>query len=119
TNDHVWAEKLMNPKTHVRKIYHVQASPIPAQETLEKLSAGIVLEGKKTLPAKFQLIRAGEKNGWIEVELHEGRNRQIRKMLETENIEVLRLIRIQLGTISLGDLARGEWRELTIEERKQ
>ncbi|MBC7430063.1 MAG: rRNA pseudouridine synthase [Bacteriovorax sp.] len=116
TNDHVWAEKLMNPITHVTKIYHVQASPIPADIILEKLSKGIVLEGKKTLPAKFELIRAGEKNGWIEIHLDEGRNRQIRKMLETENIEVLRLIRIQIGEIKLNDLAKGEWRELTEEE---
>ncbi|MBC7714828.1 MAG: rRNA pseudouridine synthase [Rhizobacter sp.] len=118
TNDHVWAEKLMNPKTHVTKIYHVQTSPIPADIILEKLSNGIILEGKKTLPAKFELIRSGEKNGWIEVHLSEGRNRQIRKMLETENIEVLRLIRIQVGEFKLDDLAKGEWRELTETEMK-
>lgn len=118
TNDHVWAEKLMNPKTHVTKIYHVQATPIPSDEVLLKLSKGILLEGKKTLPAKFELIRAGEKNGWIEVHLDEGRNRQIRKMLETENIEVMRLIRVQVGQIELGDLVKGEWREFTEEELK-
>lgn len=113
SNDHVWAEKLMNPKTHVTKVYHVQATPVPEEATLEKLSKGIMLEGKKTLPAKFDLIRSGEKNGWIEVHLDEGRNRQIRKMLETENIEVLRLIRVKLGNLELGELKRSEWRELT------
>lgn len=116
TNDHVWADKLMDPKTHVTKIYHVQASPVPSEETLVKLSKGIMLEGKKTLPAKFELIRVGEKNGWLEVHLKEGRNRQIRKMLESEKIEVLRLIRVQVGDIQLGDLAKGEWREFTEEE---
>ena len=116
TNDHVWADKLMDPKTHVAKIYHVQVSPAPSEETLDKLSKGILLEGKKTLPAKFELIRAGEKNGWLEVCLNEGRNRQIRKMLESEKIEVLRLIRVQVGDIQLGDLAKGEWREFTEEE---
>lgn len=116
SNDHVWANKLMDPKTHVTKIYHVQTTPIPSDGVLEKLSRGIILEGKKTLPAKFELIRSGEKNGWIEVQLAEGRNRQIRKMLETENIEVMRLIRVKIGEIGLGDLKKGEWRELTVTE---
>ncbi len=116
TNDHVWANNFMDPKTHLTKIYHVQTSPIPADETLKKLSSGIMLEGKKTMPAKFELIRSGEKNGWIEVHLQEGRNRQIRKMLESENIEVRRLIRIQIGNIQLNDLAKGEWRELSAAE---
>lgn len=118
TNDHVWAEKLMNPITHVTKIYHVQTNSIPSEEILQKLSNGIALEGKKTLPAKFELIRAGEKNGWIEVHLVEGRNRQIRKMLATEKIEVMRLIRVKFGKIELGDLKKGEWREFTEEELK-
>ncbi len=116
SNDHVWADKLMDPKTHVTKIYHVQTSPVPDEVVLEKLSKGIILEGKKTLPAKFDLIRSGEKNGWIEVHLDEGRNRQIRKMLESINIEVLRLIRVKVGEISLGELKKGEWRELSEEE---
>lgn len=118
TNDHVWANKLMDPKTHMIKIYHVQTSAIPNDEILSKLSRGIMLEGKMTSPARFQLIRSGEKNGWIEVHLSEGRNRQIRKMLESETVEVLRLIRIKLGPISLGVLAKGEWRELSDEEVK-
>lgn len=112
TNDHIFANKLMSPKTHVIKIYHVQTNPIPSVEALQRLSSGVMLEGKKTLPAKFELLRTGEKNGWIEVHLHEGRNRQIRKMLEIENIHVLRLIRIQMGSFKLNDLAKGEWREL-------
>ncbi|MGZ3790589.1 MAG: pseudouridine synthase [Bacteriovorax sp.] len=118
TNDHVWANKLMDPITHVMKIYHVQVTPVPSEETLKKLSKGIVLEGKNTVPAKFDLIKSGEKNGWIEVHLNEGRNRQIRKMLESEHIEVLRLMRIQVGNIQLKDLAKEEWRELTEAEVK-
>lgn len=112
TNDHEWADKLMNPKTHVKKVYHVQVSTIPTEEVLKKFSSGIMLEGKKTLPAKFEILRTGEKNSWISVELNEGRNRQIRKMLETENIEVLRLIRVQIGNLELGDLPKAQWREL-------
>lgn len=117
TNDHVWAEKFMNPKTHVKKIYHVQANPVPSEDMLEKLSSGIILDGEKTMPSRFQLIRAGEKNGWIEVELYEGKNRQIRRMLESINIDVLRLIRVQLGNLKLGELAKGEWRELSTADK--
>lgn len=112
TNDHEWANKLMDPKTHVKKIYHVQISLIPDEEVLKKLSAGILLEGKLTQAAKFEILRTGDKNSWITVELHEGRNRQIRKMLATEKIEVLRLIRVQIGELVLGDLPKGQWREL-------
>lgn len=113
TNDHQWSNLLMDPKTHVKKIYHVQVSPAPSLECLDKLSKGVMIETKRTMPAKFELLRSGEKNAWIKVELHEGRNRQIRKMLESEKIEVLRLIRVQIGELELGELPKGEWRELS------
>jgi 23S rRNA pseudouridine2605 synthase len=116
TNDHQWSNKLMDPKTHIKKIYHVQVSPIPSEDILKKLSAGIILEEKKTLPAQFEIIRCGEKNCWIKVELHEGRNRQIRKMLESEKIEIIRLIRVQIGNLELADLPKGQWRELKTSE---
>ena len=119
TNDHAWAESLMNPKTHVKKIYHVKLNQIPSDEILLQLSKGIILEGKKTLPARFELISAGVRSGWAEVELNEGRNRQIRKMFTSVNIEVLRLIRIQIGDLQLGDLNKGEFRELTSDEVKK
>ena len=116
TNDHQWSNLLMDPKTHVKKIYHVHISTIPTQECLAKLSKGIIIDGQKTLPSTFSLLRSGEKNSWICVELFEGRNRQIRKMLESENIEVLRLIRVQIGKLELGELPKGEWRELNEDE---
>lgn len=116
TNDHQWANKLMDPETHVKKVYHVQVSPIPSPEILKKLSEGIVLEGSKTLPSRFEILRTGEKNAWLNIELSEGKNRQIRNMLKSENIEVLRLIRIKIGNLELGSLPKGEWRELTSEE---
>lgn len=118
TNDHQWSNRLMDPKTHVKKIYHVQISSIPSQDCLEKLSQGIVIDDQKTLPAKFSLLRSGDKNSWISVELYEGRNRQIRKMLESENIEVIRLIRVQIGDVHLGDLPKGQWRKLSEDEIK-
>jgi 23S rRNA pseudouridine2605 synthase len=119
TNDHQWANKLMEPKTHISKIYHVQIPTLISDETLLKLSDGIMLEGIKTLPAKFNLLRAGDKNTWISVELHEGRNRQIRKMLALEKIEVIRLVRVKIGNLELGDLTKGQWRELSNDEIKK
>jgi 23S rRNA pseudouridine2605 synthase len=114
TNDHLWADQLMDPKKHIQKIYHVQVTPIPTDESLLKLSLGILLEGIKTLPSQFEMIRMGDKNAWIKVQLKEGRNRQIRKMFESEKIEVLRLVRVQIGNLKLEDLAKGEWREIAI-----
>ena len=116
TNDHQWANLLMDPKTHVKKIYHVKVSPSPSVELLEKFSDGIMLDEKMTLPANFSYLRLGEKTSWIKIDLNEGRNRQIRRMFETERIEVLRLIRVQIGNLELGTLAKGEWRELEASE---
>jgi 23S rRNA pseudouridine2605 synthase len=118
TNDHHWANRLTDPKTHLKKTYHVQVSTIPCLDCLKKLSSGIMLDGLKTLPANFTILRTGDINSWIQVELHEGRNRQIRKMLQSENIEVLRLIRVQIGQLELGDLPKGQWKELSVLESR-
>ena len=113
TNDHVWANQFMDPQNHIKKIYHVQVSSHPTPDALKKLSEGIMLDGKKTMTAEFKVLRSGEKNCWLSIELQEGRNRQIRKMLETEKIKVLRLIRVQIGDIKLGDLPKGQWRVIS------
>jgi len=113
TNDHEWANKLTDPCSHIKKIYHVQISSIPPDEVLQKLSNGIIIDGYKTLPSKFEILRTGEKNCWVSVELSEGKNRQIRKMFESEQIEVLRLIRVQVGLMKLDDLPKGKWREIS------
>lgn len=116
SNDHNWSNSLMDPESHQSKIYHVQLSPIPSDEHLQMLSQGIELEGKSTRPAEFKLIRSGKVNAWVEVHLHEGRNRQIRKMLQSLGYETLRLIRIQIADLQLGDLPKGKWRSLNAQE---
>lgn len=116
SNDHQWSNALMDPSSHLPKIYHVQISPIPSIEHLQILELGIQLEGKKTRPARFEMIRSGKVNAWVEVEISEGRNRQIRKMLDSLGYETLRLIRIQIGSLPLGELAKGKWRELSDQE---
>lgn len=116
SNDHLFANRLMDPESHVSKIYHVQIHPVPSQEILDELARGIEIDGATTRPAEFKLIRSGKVNAWIEVTLREGRNRQIRKMLQSKGIETLRLIRVQMGHLPLGDLAKGSWRELSAPE---
>jgi len=113
TNDTVLAQALLDPISHVGKIYHVQVNTIMTQELLERMERGIVNDGELLTASAARLLRSGERNGWIEVELKEGRNRQIRRMLEVLSVECLRLVRVSFGDIALGDLAKGAVRPLT------
>lgn len=116
SNDSVWAAQLTDPRFHVDKTYHVQIDTIPGQSVLDQMTQGIT-EKNETLTAKrASLLRSGEKNAWLEVVLDEGRNRHIRRLLEAQNIRVLRLIRVAIGHLALGDLAKGQWRHLSDEE---
>lgn len=117
SNDTRWAARLTDPKTHLDKIYHVQIDQQADAELLSSMQRGVVLEDGTRLAAKqVRLLRAGDKNAWLEVTLDEGKNRQIRRLLEAHNINTLRLIRVAIGSLNLGDLAKGQWRELTKEE---
>lgn len=116
TNDTQLSHRLCAPETHLTKVYHVQTTGKPNPEVLSKLEAGVSVDGYTTQSSKWKIIRSGKKNSWLEVHLTEGRNRQIRKMLESFGMNVLRLIRIKIGTLELGDLAKGECRALTPNE---
>lgn len=116
TNDTQLSHQLCSPETHLTKIYHVQTTGKPNPEVLAKLEAGVSIDGYLTQGSKWKIIRTGKKNSWLEVHLTEGRNRQIRKMLESFGMNVLRLIRIQIGDLELGDLAKGECRPLSQSE---
>ncbi|MQB46296.1 rRNA pseudouridine synthase [Rhizobium sp. ICMP 5592] len=113
TNDTVLAQALLDPISHVGKIYHVQVNTIMEQEQLDRMERGIVDDGELLTATAVRLLRSGDRNGWIEVELKEGRNRQIRRMLEVLGIECLRLVRVAFGDIALGDLPKGAARALT------
>jgi 23S rRNA pseudouridine2605 synthase len=116
TNDSVWAARLTDPRSHVDKTYHVQVDTIPDQRILDRMIQGIV-DKHETLAAKrVSLLRSGEKNAWLEVVLDEGRNRHIRRLLEAQDIRVLRLIRVAMGNLALGELAKSQWRHLTADE---
>lgn len=116
SNDSVWAARLTEPKHHVDKTYHVQVDCIPEATLLEQLTAGVTEQGEQLLAKRVALLRSGEKNAWLEIVLDEGRNRHIRRLLEVHGINVLRLIRVAVGSLALGELAKGQWRHLTAEE---
>jgi 23S rRNA pseudouridine2605 synthase len=113
TNDSHWAAKISAPGSHIEKTYHVQIHPIPGEQLLKDLRTGIHSNGERLAARPITLLRSGEKNCWIEVVLEEGKNRHIRRMLAACGIEVLRLIRISIGPLRLGNLQRGKVRELT------
>ncbi|WP_266160320.1 pseudouridine synthase [Dyella silvatica] len=116
SNDSVWAARLTEPKHHVDKTYHVQVDCIPDAALLERLTAGVTEQGEQLLAKRVALLRSGEKNAWLEIVLDEGRNRHIRRLLEAHRISVLRLIRVAVGSLALGELAKGQWRHLTADE---
>lgn len=119
TNDTAWAERMLAPATHLPKVYHVQIDRRLDAELLARLRHGIRLEDHTTLHVSdVQTLRAGEKNSWVEITLHEGKNRHIRRLLEALDIKVLRLIRVAIGPLQLGTLPKGQSRALTAEELK-
>ncbi len=113
TNDNVWADRITNPATHLDKIYHVQIEGLAEEAMLTRLKRGVT-DAEEHLAAKnATVLRKGEKNSWLEITLDEGRNRHIRRLLEAMGVEVLRLVRVQIGALALGNLTKGQWRELT------
>lgn len=115
-NDPEWSARITDPASGPDKTYRVQINSIPDDALLAALVAGIDEGGVRLRAKSVALLRSGEKNAWIELVLDEGRNRQIRRLLAAFDIGVLRLVRIQIGGLRLGDLAKGQWRELTPEE---
>jgi 23S rRNA pseudouridine2605 synthase len=112
TNDSAWAAKITSPATKVDKIYHVQIDKTPDPSLIDALVRGIGV-GDALLSAKsVRELRRGAKNAWLEIVLDEGRNRQIRRLLAAHGIGVLRLVRVAIGPLALGDLAKGAHRPL-------
>jgi 23S rRNA pseudouridine2605 synthase len=117
TNDSEWSARIQAPETHLDKTYHVQIGALAEPELLEQLRSG-VRSGNELLRAKqASLVRPGAKNCWLEIVLDEGRNRHIRRIFDEFNIEVLRLVRVAIGPLQLGPLAKGSARRLTDREK--
>jgi 23S rRNA pseudouridine2605 synthase len=117
TNDSDWAARVTDPASHLDKTYHVQVDCVVKGDLLERIMGGCVV-GDEHLKAKStRFLRGGEKNTWLEIVLDEGKNRQIRRLLEAFGIGVLRLVRVSIGPLELGDLAKGSVRSLTEKEK--
>ncbi len=115
-NDPEWAARVSDPAHGQDKTYHVQVDTIPDAALLAALVRGIEIDGAFLRAKSAQLLRAGGRNAWMEVVLDEGRNRQIRRLLGALDMNVLRLIRVAIGTLALGDLPKGQWRPLADDE---
>jgi len=115
-NDPVWAARITDPNSGPPKTYHVQIDRLPDAALLADLEQGVVSKGERLGVRSVRCLRSGEKNAWLEITLDEGRNRQIRRLLEALNVSVLRLVRVAIGPLLLGELAKGEWRPLTQQE---
>jgi len=116
SNDSVWAAGLTEPRHHVDKTYHVQVDCVPDEALLRQLEAGVVEQGECLAAKRASLLRHGEKHAWLAIVLDEGRNRHIRRLLAAHGVGVLRLIRVSVGPLSLGDLPKGQWRHLDAAE---
>lgn len=118
TNDGKFANDIMHPSRHISKTYRVTVRPSISEDQLVKLSAGVEIDGRKTLPANVEVLDEKEGRVVLRMIIREGRNRQIRKMCEAVGLEVARLRRTAIGPVKLGMLKPGTWRELTSEEVK-
>jgi len=118
SNDSAWAARLTDPASHLDKTYHVQIYTLPGGDLLQRLQAGVDARGERLCARSARELRRGDKNAWLEIVLDEGRNRHIRRIFEQMDIEVLRLIRVAIGSLALGGLPKGELRELTEAEKR-
>jgi 23S rRNA pseudouridine2457 synthase len=132
TSDGTLAHRITDPKHKSAKVYWVQVEQIPDEAALDRLRRGVVLKGRRTRPAEVRLLRpepaVPERSvpirvrrtiptAWLEIVLHEGMNRQVRRMTAAVGYPTLRLLRVAIGPIRLGDLAAGQWRPITAQER--
>lgn len=117
TNDSEWAGLVSAPETHLEKTYHVQIGTVAGEAVIEAIQRGVTTDEGILRARRCHLLRSGEKNSWLEIVLDEGKNRQIRRMLAALDIEVLRLIRIAIGPLQLGELGKGAYRAMTHEEK--
>ena len=134
TSDGTLAHHITDPQHKLPKLYLAQIERIPSEEALEQLRTGVVLNGKKTKPAKVRLLpndpqlpdrpvpirfRKNVPTAWLEIILREGLNRQVRRMTAAVGNPTLRLVRVAIGPVLLGDLHPGKWRDLTSREISQ
>ena len=112
SNDSAWAARITAPESQLEKTYHVQVDCLPDADLLARIAAGAEVDGERLAVVAIRELRRGAKNAWLEVVLDEGRNRQIRRLLSVFDIAVLRLVRVAIGSLRLGELGKGQFRVL-------
>ncbi len=113
TNDTAWAAATTHPKSQLEKTYHVQVNCIPDEQLLRSMQTGVPVEGEFLRVKHVSLLRHGVRNSWLEVVLTEGKNRHIRRLSAALGVQVLRLIRVAIGPLQLGNLPKGQFRHLS------
>lgn len=116
TNDTEFADRIMSPEFKVPKTYQLKASTVLSDEQLDRLRRGVELSDGPTRPAKVERLRDSGKYTHLAITITEGRNRQVRRMIEAIGSKVLKLVRIAIGEVRIGDLPIGKWRKLMAEE---
>jgi pseudouridine synthase len=116
TNDTALGETLTNPQHKVPKTYLVKTATLLKDAELEKLRRGVVLSDGPTLPAEVRRVRDSARHTWVDITITEGRNRQVRRMIEAIESKVLKLVRTRIGELEIGSLEIGRWREITTQE---
>jgi 23S rRNA pseudouridine2605 synthase len=117
TNDSEWAASILAPETHLDKTYHVQIGALADAELLSAVEKGVTADGDRLRAKHAAVLRLGQRNCWLEIVLDEGKNRHIRRLLAALGIEVLRLVRVAIGPLTLGELGKGNSRPLTAAEK--
>ncbi|MDF2458050.1 MAG: ymfC [Nitrospira sp.] len=133
TSDGALVHRITDPQQKLPKVYWVQVERVPTEEALDRLRHGVMLKGIRTRPAEVRLlarepalwerpvpirVRLTVPTAWLEVVIHEGKNRQVRRMTAAVGHPTLRLIRVAIGAIRLGDLQPGQWRDASVAELK-
>ena len=119
TNDTAFAAALTDPSRHVPKVYHLQVAPLPSSPMLQAMREGVESEGELLRVSEVEVLRAGARTAWLAITLEEGRNRHLRRLASALGLTVLRLVRVAVGCLPLGELRKGEWRHLAAEELAQ
>jgi 23S rRNA pseudouridine2605 synthase len=118
TNDSIWAAKITDPTSHLDKQYHVQVDRVAEDDLLARIRRGVSVGSDLLRVKQARRLRVGNRNSWLEITLDEGKNRQIRRLLQALGLQVLRLVRVSIGPLELGDLKRGSVRPLTEREKR-
>ena len=118
TNDSEWAARITDPASHLPKTYHVQIDRVPDDQLMTSIATGVNDGGDILRAVSARVLRKGRKNSWLEIALDEGKNRHIRRLLGCFGIEVLRLVRVSIGPLQLGELKKGAVRPLSPAEKE-